>query len=86
LQRGGVIVQTSEVIAWLSSDNKKSAARPDFAVRLQPNCTDPIICVRIERICQARRGIEPGDAVARLSPDVGKDAAHHNLAVRLHRD
>ena len=45
--------------------------------------------VRVERISQAGRGIEPGDAVARLSADAVRPveiAAHQNLAVRLHRD
>ena len=46
-----------------------------------------IVRVRVERISQAGRGIEPGDAVARLSADaVVKIAARQNLAVRLHRD
>ena len=32
------------------------------------------------------RGVEPGDAVARLSSDAGEKAAHQNLSVRLKRD
>ena len=48
--------------------------------------TDSIVRVRVERISQAGRGIEPGDAVARLSADAGETAARQNLAVRLHRD
>ena len=37
---------------------------------------DNIVRVRVERISQAGRGIEPGDAVARLSADaVGEIAA-----------
>ena len=31
--------------------------------------------VRVERISQSGRGIEPGDAVARLSADGGESAA-----------
>ena len=42
--------------------------------------------VRVERISQAGGGIEPGEAIARLSADDGEIAAHQNLAVRLHRD
>ena len=43
----------------------------------------------LKRISQAGRGIEPGDAVARLSADAvrtAERAARQNLAVRLHRD
>ena len=47
---------------------------------------DSAVRVRVERISQAGRGIEPGDAIARLSADVGEKAARQNLAVRLHRD
>ena len=45
-----------------------------------------LVRVRVERISQAGRGIEPGDAVARLSANAREIAAHQNLAVRLHRD
>ena len=37
---------------------------------------DSTVRVRVERISQAGRGIEPGDAVARLSADAGEIAAH----------
>ena len=37
---------------------------------------DNIVRVRVERISQAGRGIEPGDVVARLSADGGEIAAH----------
>ena len=37
---------------------------------------DQVVRVRVERISQAGRGIEPGDAVARLSADAGEIAAH----------
>src|SRR5476649_274356 len=50
---------------------------------------DKIFRVRVERICQAGRRIEPGDVIARLSADAvcpSEIAAHQNLAVRLHRD
>ena len=48
---------------------------------------DSTVRVRVERISQAGGGIEPGDAVARLSADACREiAAHQNLAVRLHRD
>ena len=49
---------------------------------------DTTVRVRVERISQAGGGIEPGDAVARLSADavLRESAARQNLAVRLHRD
>ena len=42
--------------------------------------------VRVERISRSGRGVEPGDAVARLSADVCERTADQNLAVLLHRD
>ncbi len=51
---------------------------------------DITVRVRIERIRQTGRGIEPGDIIARLStdsdPSFAKSAADQNLAVRLHGD
>ena len=65
----------------------KNAANQDLAVRLHCNCHRPAsFAFGIERVCQAGRGIEPGEAVARLATDAGESAAHQNLAVRLHRD
>ena len=37
---------------------------------------DITVRVRVERISQAGRGIEPGDVVARLSADAREMAAH----------
>ena len=48
---------------------RESAARQNLAVRLHRDCIDSIVRVRVERISRAGRGIEPGDAVARLSAD-----------------
>ena len=48
---------------------REIAARQNLAVRLHRDCIDNTVRVRVERICQAGRGIEPGDAVARLSAD-----------------
>src|SRR6266446_6915242 len=47
---------------------------------------DSTVRVRVERISQAGRGIEPGDGIARLSADAREIAARQNLAVRLHCD
>ena len=65
--------------------------KPPPAKILPSACTaieyDSTVRVRVERISQAGRGIEPGDVIARLSADaVVKAAARQNLAVRLHRD
>ena len=64
------------------------AARQNLAVRLHRDCIDITVRVRVERIGQAGRGIEPGDAIARLSTDAVRVemAARQNLAIRLHRD
>ena len=51
-----------------------------------PRLRKHLFRVRVKRISQAGRGIEPGDAVAALSANVGERAARQNLAVRLHRD
>ena len=47
---------------------------------------DKAVRVRIKRISQAGRGIEPGDGIARLSADRGEIAARQDLAVWLHGD
>ena len=65
---------------------RESAAHQNLAVRLHRDGIDSTVRVRVERISQAGRGIEPGDAVARLSADARENAARQNLAVRLHRD
>ena len=46
------------------------AARHNLSVRLHRYRIDTAVRVRIERICRAARGIEPGDAVAGLPADV----------------
>ena len=50
------------------------------------DCLDNIVGVRVERIGQASRAIEPADEIARLSADVCESAARQNLAIRLHHD
>ena len=63
------------------------AARQDFAVRLDRDCPDKKVRVRIERISQASGGIEPGNEIARLSANAAREiAARQNLPVRLYRD
>ncbi len=60
------------MIARLSADAVRSveiAARQNLAVRLHRDGTDSTVRVRVERISQAGRGIEPGNAIARLSAD-----------------
>ncbi len=62
------------------------AARQNLAVRLHRDCPDDkLVRVRVERVSRSGRGIEPGDAIARLSADAVRSveiAAHQDLAVR----
>jgi len=64
----------------------KIAAHQDLTISLHSHRADSAIRVRIERICQAGSGIEPGDVITGLSADGPKVAAGQNLAVRLHND
>ena len=47
----------------------ETAAHQNLAVRLHRDGKDKIVRVRVERISQAGRWIEPGDAIARLAAD-----------------
>ena len=56
-------------IARRSTDARELAARQNLAVRLHRDRPNNSVRTRVERISQAGGGIEPGDAVARLSAD-----------------
>ena len=53
----------------------ETSADQNLAVRLDRDRKDASICVRVERVRQSGRGIEPGDIVARLPADDAEPAA-----------
>src|SRR6266702_162410 len=92
IRRSGGGIEPGDAVARLSADAIRSAekaARQNLAVRLHRDGIDIIVRVRVERIRRSGGGIEPGDAIARLSADAvraAEKAAQYNLAVRLHHD
>ena len=79
-------IEPRDAVARLSADVVKLPPTKILPSACTAIAIDNTVRVRVERIRQAGRGIEPGDTVARLSADAGENAAHQNLAVRLHRD
>jgi hypothetical protein len=80
-------IEARDVVSGLPANNPEIAASQDLSVRLHDNRKDKRIQktarVRIERICQPRDSIEPGDAASRLSADIRESTARQDLAVWL---
>ena len=71
LQRRGIVRQTAGEVAALSAYTVQKATGQNLAIRLERDGIDTTVRVRVERIRQSRRAIEPGDAGARLPADAG---------------
>ena len=70
--------------AWLFAQSGESASYQNLAIRLERDTENVLIGAGIKRGVQAAVGIEPPDAVARLSTQCSEGTAHENLLVPLH--
>src|SRR5436309_6194998 len=80
------MIEPDNTVALLPTNADEVAGCENVADLLHHKHIPRTVRVGVERISQGGRGIESGEAKARLSADDGEIAAHQNPAVRLHCD